>query len=129
KDGQLLAAAEEERFNRKKHCAGFPALAVRYCLEAAGISIADVQHVGISRDPPANLHKKVLYSLTRFASISGLIATRLANAAKVRSLRDDLAHALGLLPAELTAEFHNVEHHKAHMASTFLVSGFERAAI
>lgn len=129
KDGQLLAAAEEERFNRKKHCAGFPTLAVRYCLEAAGISVNDVEHVGISRDPSANLHKKVLYSLTRFASISGLIATRLANAAKIRSLRDDLGRALGISPADLRAEFHNVEHHKAHMASTFMVSGFERAAI
>lgn len=129
KDGQLLAAAEEERFNRKKHCAGFPTLAVRYCLEAAGISINDVEHIGISRDPSANLHKKVLYSLTRFASISGLIAARLANAAKVRSLRDDLAHALGIASAELRAEFHNVEHHKAHMASAFMVSGFDRAAI
>src|SRR5207302_9653135 len=48
KDGQLIAAAEEERFNRRKHCAGFPTLAIRYCLEAAGISIHDVEHIGIS---------------------------------------------------------------------------------
>ncbi|MBV8208152.1 MAG: carbamoyltransferase [Acidobacteria bacterium] len=129
KDGELIAAAEEERFNRKKHCAGFPTLAVRYCLEEAGISISDVAHIGISRDPSANLHKKVLYSLTRFASLSGLIASRLANAAKIRSLRDDLSRALEIPAADLGGEFHNVEHHKAHMASAFLVSGFERAAI
>jgi carbamoyltransferase len=128
KDGQLIAAVEEERFNRKKHCAGFPSLAINYCLEAAGISLDQVEHVGISRDPSAHLHKKVLFSLTKLANLSGLIATRLANAAKIRDLRQELARALGVA-ASKSAQFHNVEHHKAHMASSFFVSPFERAAI
>src|SRR5919201_5311450 len=72
RDGELLAAAEEERFNRFKHCAGFPVESVRYCLKAAGISIENVNHVGISRDPSAHLHKKVLYAATRAAkSLAG----------------------------------------------------------
>ena len=128
-DGKLIAAAEEERFNRKKHCAGFPSLAIRYCLEAAGITAAELDHVGISRDPSAHLHKKILFSITRLSGLSGLIAARLANAAKVRNLREELARALDV-PAEFfRAQFHNVEHHKAHMASCFLVSGFDKAAI
>jgi carbamoyltransferase len=128
KDGQLVAAVEEERFNRKKHCAGFPARAIRYCLDAAGISLDQVDHIGISRDPSAHLHKKILFSVTKLANLSGLIAARLANAAKIRDLRQDLAKALGVTPSE-KAQFHNVEHHKAHMASCFFVSPFERAAI
>jgi carbamoyltransferase len=128
KDGQLIAAVEEERFNRKKHCAGFPALAIRYCLQAAGISLDQVDHIGISRDPSAHLHKKVLFSLTKLANLSGLIATRLANAAKIRDLRQELTRVLGVSPSD-KVQFHNVEHHKAHMASCFLVSPFERAAI
>jgi carbamoyltransferase len=128
KDGQLLAAVEEERFNRKKHCAGFPAAAVRYCLEIADISIDDVDHVGISRDPSAHLHKKILFSLSRLGNLSGLISARLANAAKVRDLPADLAQALKM-PNQFRARFHNVEHHKAHMASCFFVSPFEQAAI
>jgi len=128
KDGQLIAAAEEERFNRKKHCAGFPALAIRYCLEAAGISLDQVDHIGISRDPSAHLHKKILFSLTKLANLSGLIAARLANAAKIRDLRQELEKVLGVAPSE-KVQFHNVEHHKAHMASCFFVSPFERAAI
>ena len=128
KNGQLVAAVEEERFNRKKHCAGFPALAIRYCLEVAGISLDQVDHIGISRDPSAHLHKKILFSLTKLASLSGLIAARLANAAKIRDLRQDLTRALGI-PVSEKVQFHNVEHHKAHMASCFLVSPFERAAI
>jgi carbamoyltransferase len=128
KDGQLIAAAEEERFNRKKHCAGFPVLAIRYCLEAAGISLDQVDHIGISRDPSAHLHKKILFSLTKLAALSGLITARLANAAKIRDLRQDLVRVLGVAPSE-KVQFHNVEHHKAHMASCFFVSPFERAAI
>jgi len=128
-NGKLVAAAEEERFNRKKHCAGFPTLAVRYCLEAAGITATELDHVGISRDPSAHLHKKILFSVTRLSGLSGLIAARLANAARVRNLREELAKALDLPAVSFRAQFHNVEHHKAHMASCFLVSGFDQAAI
>src|SRR6266849_5611607 len=67
KDGRIVAAAEEERFNRVKHCAGFPAAALRYCLAAAGITIEDVDHIGISRDPSAHLHKKVLFAAKRLS--------------------------------------------------------------
>src|SRR5437879_13760680 len=65
RDGQLVAAAEEERFRRLKYWAGFPALAVRYCLEEAGISAYDLDHVGVARDPRANLPRKMLFPLTR----------------------------------------------------------------
>src|ERR1700682_3814893 len=67
RDGEIIAAVEEERFNRIKHCAGFPAAAVRYCLQAAGIAIEDVEHIGISRDPSAHLHKKILFAAGRAA--------------------------------------------------------------
>jgi carbamoyltransferase len=148
RDGQLIAAVEEERFNRCKHCAGFPTESVRYCLEAAGASIEDVEHIGISRDPSAHLHKKILFAATRAAKsvsgfdrsrtasgeksgrgIFGAVAERLANAAKVRDLKDDLARALGVPKTRLRAQFHNVEHHRAHLASSFYISPFERAAL
>src|SRR6266478_3217401 len=65
KDGRIVAAVEEERFNRVKHCAGFPAQSIQYCLREARIDIGEVEHVGISRDPSAHLHKKVLAAATR----------------------------------------------------------------
>src|SRR6185369_8463096 len=68
RDGRLIAAVEEERFNRRKHCAGFPIESIRYCLEAAGVSIEDIDHVGISRDPSAHLHKKILFAATSAAT-------------------------------------------------------------
>ncbi|HYX30373.1 MAG TPA: carbamoyltransferase C-terminal domain-containing protein [Pyrinomonadaceae bacterium] len=60
RDGELVAAVEEERFNRIKHCAGFPARSIEYCLREAGISIEQVEHIGISRNPAARLHKRIL---------------------------------------------------------------------
>src|SRR5947207_9933846 len=148
RDGQLIAAAEEERFNRRKHCAGFPTEAIRYCLKAAGVEIGDVDHIGISRDPSAHLHKKILYAATRAArnlggqdrgkdqpagkskgGFLGSVAERFANAAKVRDIRNDLAQMLGVAKSDVKATFHNIEHHKAHLASSFFVSPFERAAL
>ena len=129
RDGELIAAAEEERFNRVKHCAGFPTRSIQYCLQAAGIGAAELDHIGISRDPSAHLHKKILFSLTKLAQMSGPIASRFANAAKVYDLRGELSRALDVPESDFQAKFHNVEHHKAHMASCFLVSRFDRAGI
>ncbi len=149
RDGQLVAAVEEERFNRRKHCAGFPTESVRYCLEVAGVRIEEVEHIGISRDPSAHLHKKVLFAAMQAAkSIGGYgggakveagekkgrvlfsaVADRLANAARVNDLKHDLAKSLGVSKQKLAARFHNIEHHRAHLASSFYVSPFERAAL
>src|SRR5690349_14931391 len=131
RDGRLIAAAEEERFNRFKHSAGFPVHAIRYCLEAAGIRPEELDHVGISRDPSAHLHKKILFAATRVASegIFSQVKDRLGNAAKVRDLKDELARVFGVSKKLLRARFHNVEHHRAHLASCFYVAPFARAAL
>lgn len=145
---KLVAAVEEERFNRNKHCAGFPTEAIRYCLAAAGITIRDVEHIGISRDPSAHLHKKILFAAMRAAKNMGgpyrseepsadkagsglfkAVADRLTNAAKVHDIKDALAKATGVPKNRLRAQFHNIEHHRAHLASSFYVSPFERAAL
>ena len=65
RDGEIVAAAEEERFRRIKHWAGFPSEAIRYCLAAAGIGLADVEHVAVNQDAKANLGKKLAYLLTK----------------------------------------------------------------
>ncbi|HEV2834107.1 MAG TPA: carbamoyltransferase C-terminal domain-containing protein [Pyrinomonadaceae bacterium] len=128
KDGRLIAAVEEERFNRIKHCAGFPEQSIRYCLEAASVRIEDVDHIGISRDPSAHLHKKILYAASRLG-VFRQAKDRLANAAKVRDLKDEVARVFETSKRNLRAQFHNVEHHLAHLASCFFVSPFERAAL
>src|SRR5512147_611246 len=82
-DGKLVAAAEEERFNRIKHCAGFPDLSAAWCLADAGLTPADIDHVAVSRDPSANFGAKLRRSVTNLRSPAYLKA-RLQNAAKVR---------------------------------------------
>jgi carbamoyltransferase len=127
-DGELVAAAEEERFNRVKHVAGFPALAAAWCLADAGLAPADLDHVAVGRDPRANLGAKVLRTLRRAPSL-GYLRSRLENAARVRDVGSALAAALGVEEDALRARVHNVEHHQAHAASAFFVSPFEDAAV
>jgi carbamoyltransferase len=128
RDGEVIAAAEEERFRRIKHWAGFPTEAIRYCLDEAGISVRDLDHVAVNRDPKANLLRKALFGLTNRPSYE-LIRARLANATRVRHPVGLLAGAFHTDPTRLKARFHNVEHHLAHLASAFFVSPFERAAV
>jgi len=127
-DGELVAAAEEERFNRVKHCAGFPELAAAWCLADAGLGPEDLDHIAVSRDPKANIGRKLLRTIRHGAS-GRYLKARLENAAKVRDVKTHLAQGLGVPPAEIRALVHNVEHHVAHAASAFFVSPFEDAAI
>jgi carbamoyltransferase len=124
-DGKLVAAVEEERFNRVKYAAGFPALAVRYCLKEAGLSLPDIDHVAVPRNPYARLASKLFYAL-RMPSFA---RERAKVMVKFTGVREALAAALDVDPARISAQFHRVEHHQAHLASTFFVSPFEQAAL
>lgn len=127
RDGELVAAMEEERFRRIKHWAGFPTEAIRRCLEMAGISGREVAHVAVSRNPKANLLKKGIFALSRRPDLK-LILDRVQNTRKVRDLHAPLAEALGL-PRDDLPRVHFVEHHPAHLASAFFVSPFDEAAV
>ena len=124
RDGKLVAAAEEERFRRVKHWAGFPSEAIRYCLKEARAALADLTHVGINRDPRANLWHKVAYSLTKRPSLA-FVLSRLKNARQWAGVEAAFAEAFPREP--LKARVRHVEHHLAHLASAFLVSPFEEA--
>jgi carbamoyltransferase len=126
RDGRIVAAAEEERFRRIKHWAGFPAEAIRYCLAEAGATIADVEHVAVNSDAGANFLKKVGYALRRRPDI-GLILDRVRNQSKRQSIESELA---ATFPGESFAgKVHRVEHHVAHLASAFLVAPFREAVV
>jgi carbamoyltransferase len=127
-DGQLVAAAEEERFRRIKHWAGFPSESIKYCLEAGGVTIDQVDHIAINRNPSANLMKKALFAFSKRPSLKA-ITDRLANASKVTDIKTLLCEEFQTQNSKLKAEVHNVEHHKAHLASSFFVSPFDSAAL
>ena len=124
-DGKLIAAVEEERFNRVKYAAGFPAAAIGYCLKAAGITLKDVHHVAVPRNPYARLGTKLLYAL-RMPSFA---RERMKVLAKFTGIREALAAAFDTDPGALSAQFHRVEHDIAHLASAFYCSPFEEAAL
>jgi carbamoyltransferase len=127
-DATLACAVEEERFSRLKHQAGFPAHAVRHGLTAAGMRADDIDHVAISRDPSAHIHRKLMFALSKGHSLSA-IRDRLWNVAQQRDLKSTLVDVLDVDASRVKAQVHRVEHHRAHMASSFFVSPFEKAAL
>ena len=128
KDGEMVAAVEEERFRREKHWAGFPSRAIEYCLAEAGAKADQVDHVAFSRDPWANLHRKAWFVLRRRPQW-GLIKSRASNAARLRNIRGQLSLAMGGDTDRVKAPVHWIEHHRTHSASAFLVSPFDEAAV
>ena len=127
-DGQLVAAVEEERFNRIKHWAGFPAESIRWCLETGGIDARDLDHVAISFDPKANMGKRLSYVVRHRPSLRAIV-DRLKRQGKTLSLEDQFASALRLGGAQLRAKFHRIEHHQTHLAAGFLISPYDEAAV
>ena len=86
RDGELVAAVAEERFARLRHCAGFPERAIRYCLRQGGIGPTELDHVAVSRDPSAHMHKKLMAALARLPAAFSL-KDRLQNVGKLRDVR------------------------------------------
>ena len=125
-DRELVAAAEEERFRRVKHWAGFPEHAIRYCLAQAGIGLDQVGHVAVNTDPRAHRWRKLGYLLTHRPNPT-LVLQRLLARRRRLSVERELGRRLPERPFK--GQVHEVEHHLAHLASAFLVSPFRKAAI
>ena len=126
-DGEVKFAIAEERLNRHKHFGGFPALAVKACLDAVGARISDVEHVAVGQDSDANLTKKVQYALANPAKILNFVRLRQRKEA-MRDVRSLLAKALDVDPGKLRFQEHHLEHHIAHIASSYYCSPWDRAA-
>ncbi len=125
REGVLIAAAEEERFRRVKHWAGFPAEAIRWCLKEAGAELSDLDVVAINQDSRANRWQRFRHLLLSRPD-PGLVISRLKNRkqrAGVDSLLSDMFPG-----STLRAPIMPVEHHLAHLSSAFHVSPFEEAA-
>lgn len=128
-NGALVAAVEEERFNRIKHWAGFPKKAVEFCIRQAGISINDVSHIAIARDPMAKWDKKIRYLAGNPKAFSFAIRGRLNNATAIHAVSEELAQCF-IVPREgVQKKIHYVEHHRSHLASTYFPSPFNEAVV
>lgn len=121
--GAFVSGVDEERLNRIKHWAGFPAEAIRTTLVDAGAEPADLEHVAVSRNPGAHLLEKALFAFRRRPSLDA-IRSRLGNQKRIADIDARLAAAV----PGLRAKVYHVEHHRAHLASAFFCSPFEEAA-
>jgi carbamoyltransferase len=126
RDGVLVAAAEEERFRRIKHWAGFPSEAITYCLREAGMQLSDVDHIAVNQDSRAHALRKIGYLMTHLPTME-LIRERL----RMRGEREGVSELLTMLfPGQsFGGTLHNIEHHFAHLSSAFHVSPFEKAVV
>src|SRR3974390_2792277 len=125
RNGALVAAAEEERFARVKHWAGFPTQAIGYCLSEAGIDLGEVTRVAVNRSGRANFFRKLAYVLSRQPNPQ-LLLKRLRNRGRVAGIADEL----GALPGRpFAGAIDYVEHHFAHLASAFYPSPFRDAVV
>ena len=125
-EGVLVAAAEEERFRRVKHWAGFPSQSITYCLREAGLSLEDIDHIAINQDNRANLVRRIGFLVTSTPNV-GLVIDRFRNRRKRGKIVDLLVEAFP--EQRFRGSLHNIEHHLCHLSSTFYVSPFENAIV
>jgi carbamoyltransferase len=123
-DGKIVAAAEEERFRRIKHWAGLPTNAIDYCLHEGRLRWSDVDHIAINRQPGVNNWRRLRFILTHWPHPK-LMLQKIRNIRSAATIQTALEQKYGV---ELKATVHHVEHHLAHLASAFFVSGFKEAA-
>ena len=128
-DGKLVAAVAEERLGtRFKHIAGFPAQAIRRVLKMAGATVKDLDHVAIGHDSNANKSAKMRRVLANPVRSSKAVASFLKRRTRFESLGDQVAKACDVGRGDCRFEQVDVEHHVAHLASSFFSSPFDSAA-
>src|SRR5262245_58822516 len=134
REGEIIAAAQEERFTRKKHDPGFPVQAVRYCLAQAGIGITDLKYI-VFYDKPLIKFERLMETYVGFApkGIQSFLAAMpvwLKEKLLLRNLlhKEILGCEPGLAKTQLP-QFLFGEHHESHAASAFFASPYQKAAV
>lgn len=128
KDGELVAALEEERIKRIKHWAGLPVGAIKFCLSQGGITLNEVDYIAIAKNPKAHLLNKIAYAARHIPSPS-VIFDRLKALKKSVDIAEYLSREFGIPADSIRKKIKRVEHHKAHLASAFFVSPYDKATV
>jgi carbamoyltransferase len=122
-DGKLIAAAEEERFTRIKHAAGFPVNAIKFCLKFCNIDLSRVDHITINRNPNQKIIKKALFASTKLFNLN-FIKDRFNNLKKINSIKDEFEYHF---KTKINSKIHNIDHHTSHIASSVYFSGMKNS--
>ncbi|MCZ2223418.1 MAG: carbamoyltransferase [Chitinophagales bacterium] len=129
RNGIMIAATEEERFRRVKHWAGFPSIAVEFCLKEAGITLEEVDYISIGRDPKAKFLKKLFFFAQYPVHSFKFVLQRLSNQKQVSNIEEELSKLSGISTEKIKSKIHQVEHHRSHLGSAFFASPFDEAAV
>ncbi|GAA4282103.1 carbamoyltransferase family protein [Gaetbulibacter aestuarii] len=128
KDGQLIAAIEEERLNRDKHSRKFPMLAIDRCLKIAGLNYDDIDHIAVSIKPTHNMAKKVVHGLTNYKTIKPFINHELVHGYnKQKSFWNWFGYHWD--SKKEGPQVHFIPHHFSHAPGSFYVSPYNEAAL
>ena len=118
-DGEIICAIEEERLTRIKHWAGFPKLSIDSCLKQANIVIEEVDYIAINRDPNAHIFEKVNFAIRKKPSLKNII-NRVRSRKNDHNIVDLISNHFNVESKFIDKKFLKVEHHLAHLASTFI---------
>lgn len=126
KNGELISAVEEERFRRVKHWAGFPSESIGYCLDSAGVTLSEIDILAINQDSRANIWKKLGFTLANRPDLKFLL-DRAKNKQERASVESQLKKYFS--DQQFSGKIAKIEHHEAHMSSSFHVSPFQEATV
>ena len=124
RDGKIVAAVEEERFNRIKHFAGAPIESIKYCLDYENISLDQIDYISINQNSRSNLLSKLLYLLYANPSLNFLkkkLKTKLKRSSFMNNI--NLPEKYGIFKGKIS----NIDHHLSHIASSYYISDFENS--
>ncbi|VVB76565.1 Uncharacterised protein [uncultured archaeon] len=125
--GRIIAAAEEERFNQKKHFSGFPERAIKYCLKTAGISSCNLKGIAVGWDAHELLFDRILKEyLFEYRPPQHIFVKSVKKLWRLRRITKCFEERIGKLPQGMKIKYY--PHYKAHAASAFYLSGFDDAA-
>ena len=123
KDGNIIAAVEEERFTRIKHFAGFPENSIRFCLEFNNIKFSEIDYVALNFNPNSNLKQKILYTFKNILKLSTI--------RKIFNQKNKFKNQNNLLKFLKKENFNgkiiNVDHHLSHLYSSYGLSNFSKS--
>ena len=122
----MIAAAEEERFRRIKHWAGFPSKAISWCLSEANIALEDVRYISLNQKQNSNFLRKLYFTISNKPNLRMLIQ-QYKNKKKRLDIKDYLKK--NFPNSEFKGDILEIEHHTAHLSSAFHVSPFDKALV
>ena len=126
KNSEIVFAIEEEKINRIKNWSGFPIESIRMCLNHVSLNLNDITYIAINKNFVSNLKPKILFSIKNFKNFNYAIK-KSKNLFKVRSIEDFFLKDFNLL--KLIPKIIFVDHHIAHLSSSYLTSNFKNSAL